>query len=216
VLFSGPRGLEGVQERLNPVHVLVPWTNEGMAAAAGLPGGPVVPRWLERTNPPWASADAVTGVVAGVLPWHRFDHELEAEYEGDVDDANLPGWLHEAASRAERGDAPTFQVGGDGPVGFVGPSSIDADTLSRLRSLGAEPIDLRDDNHVGTQIVLAPEAGPLPEELAQPAPNSRVIVLPGPHGRCDASWSVADWVFPGPWPDVLDQLLDGPLENGPA
>lgn len=215
VLFCGPHGLEHLQDRLNPVHVIVPWTSEGVAAATGLPGGPVTPRFISSKSPPYAGADAVTGVIAGVLPWHRFDVELEAEYEGDVDDVPLPPWVEREIAASERGGAATFQLAADGHIGYVTPGPLDKLVERRLHALGADPAtwdEVFSAGH-GTYVCLVPAAGPVPQDLAGRGPASRVIVLPGPRCRIDSSWSLVDWVFQGSWPEVLDRLLDGPWET---
>lgn len=215
VLFCGPRGLDHLQERLNPVHVMVPWTAEGVAAASGLPGGPVTPRLIGSTSPPYAGADAVTGIIAGVLPWHRFEVELEAEYEGDVDDVPLPPWVEQEIAVAERGPTPVFQLAADGDICFVAPGPLDKVVQRRLRALGADPASWDEvfASEHGTYLCLVPAAGPVPQDLAGRGPGSRVIVLPGPRCRIDNSWSLVDWVFQGSWPEVIGRLIDGPWET---
>jgi hypothetical protein len=215
VLFCGPHGLDHLQERLNPVHVLVPWTAEGVAAASGLPGGPVMPRFIGSSSPPYASADAVTGIVAGVLPWHRLDVELEAEYEGDVDDVPLPPWIE--VEVAHRGSPPVFQLGAEGQIGYVAPGPVDKLVERRLRALGADPATWDDvfSANSGTYVCLVPAAGPVPQDLAGRGPGSRVIMLPGPRCRVDTSWSFVDWVFQGSWPEVIAALIT-PLRGSPG
>ena len=197
------------------MHVLVPWTNEGAAVASGLAYGPITPRWIGSHPPALGSADAVTGIIAGVLPWHKFDTELEAEYEGDVDDVPLPPWVEEEIAATERGDAPVFQVAADGHIGYVAPGPLDKVVQRRLRALGADIASWDDASTAshGTYVCLAPAAGPVPDDLAGRGPGCRVIVLPGPEATVDSSWSLVDWVFPGLWPEVLDRLIDGPWET---
>jgi hypothetical protein len=216
MLFCGPNGIDNIRERLNPVHILVPWTPEGAAAVEGLSGGPLIPRWLSQPHPPWGGADAITGIVAGALPWHEHHTELEAEYESDVDHVPLPPWMEQAAEQSERGEPPVFQVTGDGSVDYVtGSEKLDATVQQRLRALGAVsvPLHVASSSTTGTHVVLSAGAGPLPDGFAGRGPASRVILLPGKSGVLDASWSLADWVFPGAWAKVLDQLLGGPWET---
>ena len=44
--------------------------------------------------------------------------------------------------------------------------------------------------------------------LADRPANARVIVLPGPARQVHDSWNMADWVFPGVWPEVIATLED--------
>jgi hypothetical protein len=218
VMFGGPRSLDELQERLHPVHVLTPWTPEGIAAVQDLPGGPAVLRWLDRREPPWAGADAITGLVAGALPWHGFEETLEAEYAGDVDQAPLPDWIEAAAERVRASAAPVFQIAGDEPIGYVAPDMLDPTLERRLQALGAERTRLEDivGCDGGTYLLLAPGAGPIAEEhLVGRAPGTRVLLLPGPDANVDATWAGADWVFRGPWPDVVDTLIQATTAGGP-
>jgi hypothetical protein len=224
VMFGGLRSLADLQERLHPVHVLTPWTPEGLAAVQGLPGGPPVLRWLDRSDPPWAGADAITGIVAGTLPWHSFAETLEAEYAGDVDQVPLPDWVEAATEQATETPPPVFQISGAGPVGYVAPDVLDAGLQRGLEHLGAERTTLEGvaASTSGTYLWLAPGAGRIPEELlAARSPATRVVLLPGPDAKVDATWSVADWVFGGPWPDVVETLIQtttagGPWQMGPG
>lgn len=212
VLFGGATAMQHLQERLNPAHVLVPWTEEGKRAVADLPTGPVVARWLDRPHPPWTGADAVTGVIAGTLPWHAFTQQLEAEYEGDVDDVELPDWLESGATMADGADPPLFQVAAEGDIGYVAPDGLDQVVVHRLHRLGAHRVTLEEIGEAssGTYVLLQPGAGPLPDVVSHRAVGTRLIVMPGPEATVDSTWSGADWVFAGAWPDVLDQLLGGP------
>lgn len=210
VLFIGPHGMRHLHDRLHPVHVLVPWTAEGRAAGADLPSGPVIPRWIERPNPPFGGADAVTGVVAGTLPWSLHGEALEAEYEGDVDEATLPAWIEAASTEASREGPPTFRVAAEGDVGFGG-------TTTRLEDAVLSQLARRSAVHVSVDELLASRGGTflwfegtLPRVLEDRSPSVRIIALPGPHGAFDPSWSLADWVFGGTWSDALDRLLSGP------
>ncbi len=218
LLFCGPDGLPNLRDRLNPVHVLVPWTAEGRAIAQTLPEGPITPRWIERRSPPFATADAITGVVAGVLPWHSFEADVEAEYEGNVDDVPLPAWMNTAV-----GDEPTpvFQIAGAGDdVTYIGPESVDRLVTQKLEALGAtrRTWDEVLDATTGTTIVLT--TAPLDdqgmhERIAKRSAQHRILVLPGPDGELDPSWSHVDWVLPGRWPHALGTLLEGPWVSPP-
>lgn len=207
VVFCGPGGLERLQERLRPVHVLTPFSTEGLAAVQGLPTGPVVPRWVDARRPAWGAPDAVSGIVAGVLPWHDLDESLEAEYQGDVERVPMPEWVHEV--KVPVGPGGTEPLAIEQPVlVYVAPEGIDAELKSKLAALGATPATPADiaSSTKGTCIWLEPGAGPVPDALAHRGPASRVVVLPGPDGTLDASWSMVDWVIPGPWPRVLADL----------
>ena len=45
-----------------------------------------------------------------------------------------------------------------------------------------------------------------PEILRDRTVGARVMYFPGPDGQFNASWSAADWVVPGPWPEAIKQL----------
>lgn len=215
IVFGGPNALGNMCERLNPAHIVVPWTQQGRAAVEALPSGPPCPRWIDTRTPEFAGADAITGVVAGLLPWHRFELELEPEYEGDVGDVPMPEWIEAARGQAERGQPLAFQVAGAGDVAYVSPGQLDRTIEQRLHALGGTPSSWEaaaTATH-GTFICLAPAAGPLPPSLASRGAGARIILLPGPNGNLDPSWCEADWVLPGPWPEVLDELLSGPWET---
>jgi hypothetical protein len=211
VVFCGPGGLERLHERLRPVHVLTPFTSEGLAAVQGLPTGPVVPRWVDARRPSWGAPDAVSGIVAGVLPWHDLDESLEAEYQGDVERVPMPAWVHDVEAPVGPGGTEPLPI--ESPeVSFFAPEGIDAELRGRLSALGARAVGVSDvaASTKGTCIWLEPGAGPLPDALSQRGPASRVVLLPGPDGTFDASWALADWVLTGPWPRVLADL------QGPA
>ncbi|MEM6294775.1 MAG: hypothetical protein AAGA54_26105 [Myxococcota bacterium] len=210
VLFCGPQGLENLRERLNPVHVMVPYTAEGLGLVEQLPEGPPTARWIDRRSPPYATADAVTAVVAGVLPWHRFDADVEAEYEGNVDDIELPAWVR------EDGAPPPFQISGGHACGFIAPSGTDPLVLSALEQLGATETTWANGPHRegGTTVLLEPGAAALPEGFDARSDGGRVLMLPGPELSPDAAvpaaWAHADWVLPGVWADVLASVRKGP------
>ncbi|MGH1340407.1 MAG: hypothetical protein ACRBN8_02560 [Nannocystales bacterium] len=218
--FGGPNGLRNLCERLNPVHVLVPFTPAGLATAAELELGAAVPRWIERRSPPFAAADALTAVVAGVKPWHRFNAELDPEFEGDVDVAPLPEFVRASDDGAERPDLPVFDLGA-APLGYVAPENLDPVVTTALRGLGAEPSTLDDGPHLrgGTTLLLRAPDSPL--GLEPRTDRGRVLVLAGPTSQAPtdqvpAAWKHADWVMPGRWPDVIASLREGPWSQAPA
>lgn len=211
MVFCGPGGVERLQERLQPVHVLLPWTAQGAAAGAGLETGPVVARWVDHRRPSWGSPDAVTAVVAGVLPWHDFDEQLEAEYQGDVDRVPMPRWVSEVPAPVGAGGTDRLVVGVP-EFGFVAPEGIDHELRAKLAATGARPVSVHDVENAtsGSFLWLTPGAGALPAGLGHRSPAARVVVLPGPDGTFDATWALADWVVPGAWPDVLAALQTMP------
>jgi hypothetical protein len=211
MVFCGPGGIERLQERLQPVHVLAPWTAEGIAAMQGLPTGPMLPRWIDDRRPDWGAPDAVTGIIAGMLPWHDFDEQLEAEYQGDVDQVPMPEWVKEAAMPlSPAGTQPLVLAQPE--IGYVAPAAIDADLRAKLTATGAKPSLVEDVARAesGSYLWLAPGAGALPDVLSRRGPGSRVVLLPGPDGIFDPSWALADWVLPGVWPKVLGLLQSPP------
>ncbi len=220
LLFGGPNGLRNLCERLNPVHVLVPFTPLGLASAAELERGPAMPRWLERRSPPYATADAVSAVVAGVKPWHRFDGELDPEFEGDVDAAPLPAFTQKSEADTDAAAHPVFDLGA-APLGYVAPAGLDPVIATALRGLGAEPTSLEDGPHQrgGTTLILQNAKDPL--LLAPRSDGGRVLVLTGPPrdeptDQVPGAWKHADWVMPGRWADVIASLREGPWSQAPA
>ena len=45
-----------------------------------------------------------------------------------------------------------------------------------------------------------------PDSLLHRGPGARVMLFPGGGTDIDASWTRADWVIPGAWPDAAKQL----------
>ncbi|MBK6917021.1 MAG: hypothetical protein IPH07_06445 [Deltaproteobacteria bacterium] len=207
MVFCGPGGIERLQQRLSPVHTLVPWTAEGIAAASGLVSGAAIPRWVDARRPDWGSPDATSGIVAGVLPWHDFDEQLEAEYQGDVDQVPMPAWVAEVPPPVGAGGTDRLIIG-EPQLRYVAPDAIDHELRAKLAAVGAKPTRVEDVAlaTIGHTLWLQPGAGPLPDALAHRGPGSRVLLLPGPDGTLDATWALADWVLPGAWPDVLAAL----------
>lgn len=216
LLFGGPSGLRNLCERLNPVHVLVPYTPMGVAAASELELGPLVPRWIERRSPPYATADAITAIVAGVKPWHRYEAELDPEYEGDVDAVSLP-----AFAPKDGPPPPTFDLGA-APLGYVASESLDPLVVNALAGLGAQASTWDEAPHRtgGTTLLLMGPQG-LPASLETREDTGRVVVLTGPDpARSTAgvprSWQRVDWVLPGLWSDVIASLREGPWTEAPT
>lgn len=214
LLFGGPNGLKNLRERLNPVHVLVPFTPQGLAAASTFATGPVVPRWIAGRSPPYATADALTAIAAGVRPWHRFELELDPEYEGDVDEVDLPEFITD-------GDAPVFDLGAR-PLGYVAPDKLDPAIVGALEGLGATPTtwDAAPHRSGGTTVVLLDAGGQLPPVAARDDPG-RVIVLlgsdaPPPDDAVPPAWRHVDWLLPGRWADVIGSLREGPWTSAPT
>lgn len=207
MVFCGPGGIERLHRRLRPVHVLAPWTSEGLAAVSGLSSGPAIPRWVESRRPSWGTPDAVSGIVAGTLPWHDFDEQLEAEYQGDVDKVPMPSWVQDAPMPVGAGGTEPLVVG-EPELGYVAPPELDGELVETLAAIGARPIDPLElaRSTAGTTLWFQPGAGAVPDGLAQRGPGSRVLLLPGPDGVLDASWTMIDWAVAGAWPAVLGQL----------
>lgn len=222
LLFGGPSGLRNLCERLNPVHVMVPYTPQGLAAAEALDAGAAVPRWIDSRSPPYATADAVTAVVAGVKPWHRFELELDPEYEGDVDAVALPAFVEKSEDGTDAPAPPVFDLG-PAPLSYVGPDRLDSMVATALEGLGATRSSWEEAAHRtgGTTLVLLEPAATLPETLHERKDGGRVVALPGqqsaePSADVPAPWQHADWVLPGRWTDVIASLREGPWTAAPA
>jgi hypothetical protein len=213
LMYCGPEGLEEMSARLRPVHVLAPWTPEGLAAVQGLPAGPAIPRWIEAPRPR-AVADSVTGIVAGTLPWHHFDQALEPEYLGQVDAVPMPPWVAELGRSAE--PPPVFRMLGEAPLRFIATEGLDSGFAAELTRRGmerAEPADVAR-FATGTFVWFLAGAGPLPDAITHSPPTCRVILLPGPDATFDPSWSGADLVVAGTWPEAVSRLHE-PLWRNP-
>ncbi len=205
LMYCGPEGLEEMTERLRPVHVLAPWTPEGLAAVQGLPGGPATARWVE-TERPRMEADTVTGVVSGALPWHHYAETLEPEFLGAVDAVPMPPWV--ASMTAMNRDVPVFSMIGPGPLRYLAPEGVGdrvAEELSAHKMESATLEDLERDP-TGTFVWLGDGHGALPDALVHRSPTARLVLLPGEGARVDASWSGADLVVAGTWTEALGRL----------
>lgn len=209
LVFGGPKGLRALYDQLNPVHVLVPWTDEGLAVAEGLPSGSAVPRWLTTRQPAWGGADAVTAVVAGTMPWHTLGEALEAEYQSEVDEVQQPSWVAETSAAYAESAPPVFTVGGRGPVRYVAARAPDGELQSALARVGAVA-SASDDDVATSGTLLWLSAEPVPPALAQRPVSTRLVVLPGEHASLHPSWRAADWVLSGPRAAALGTLLDSP------
>ena len=199
----------GSSARRSPVHLLAPWTPEGLGAIADTPLGPAIPRWVARASPPGAGSDTVTGIVAGALPWHALQVSLEPEYLGEVSAAPVPAWVAAAAQDVGEGTAPGFTMVPEGPLRFVAPpTGVSADVRRTLGQLGATALAPSEVEALAGGVVLwfCEGAGVLPPELSRCPPTTRVIVLPGPDGAFDPSWMHADLVVPGPWERAVARL----------
>jgi len=205
LVFGGPKGVQTLFERLKPVHVLVPWTEEGLAAVEGLSSGPAVPRWLTTQQPAWGGADSITAVVAGTLPWHAFAEALEAEYQVDVDEVLQPEWVARVTAR-DASEVPIFGLGSPGPMRWIGTGELDSESLTALDRLGAQASADLEDAVLGGGTLLWLSSEPVPAEVAARSAELRLIVLPGESSGLDPSWKTADWVFPGPPAAALETL----------
>jgi len=229
LLFGGPSGLRNLVDRLNPVHVLVPYTPFGLSAGSDLEAGPPVARWIDRRSPPYATADAVTAVVAGVKPWHSFETELDPEYEGDVDAVELPAFARTDDDATDAPTPPVFDLGAT-PIGYVAPDRLDSVVANALSALGAARTQWEDAPHHtgGTTLVLADAADTAQAAKAALEPRTdtgRVLLLPGPDvsavadapaDTVPARWRHVDGVFAGLWADVVASLREGPWTSSPA
>ncbi|MEM6993748.1 MAG: hypothetical protein AAF721_24755 [Myxococcota bacterium] len=209
MVFFGPDGMRDIIDRLRPVHLLTPWTPEGLAAVEPTELGPAVPRWIEQARPPGAGADTVTGIVAGALPWHAFDAVLDPEYLGEVDAVPLAGWVNDASADLEDdASAPGFAMVPEGPLSYVAVGRLGAEAQQTLDRLGAAAVQ--------PEAVAGVVDGPLlwfgdggeqrVEALKACAPGTRSLLFPGPDAVFDPSWQHADLVIPGAWEKAVSRL----------
>jgi len=195
--FCGPAGMRPLQERLRPLVVFVPHTEEGLAAAEGLAGGPTETTWLQDPAIEWDNLAAVTSIVAGTLPWYELPTIIDAEYDNEASLVDLPAWVPRLDGQSGRG-----------PLRYFASHDLDATTKAQLGSLGARqaPAEYLEQHDSGTLLWLSSASSGLPELLRQRGPGARVMYFPGTDGQFNASWSAADWVVPGPWPEAIKQL----------
>lgn len=211
IVFFGPDGIADTIERLAPVHLLTPWTPEGLDAVADVSLGPANPRWISRARPPGAGADTVTGIVAGTPPWHAFEAALDPEYLGDVEDLAAPAWaMAGAASGVTEHTAAGFVMVPEGPVSFVAPRGLDKGVQRVLQQLQAQRLEPTPAATAEAQTVLWFVRGgdPLPEALQERSPTTRAVVFVDTDARFDASWKHADLVVPGPWDQGVARLCE--------
>lgn len=190
--FLGPAGLRPLQERLHPLLVFVPYTEEGLAAAEAIGGAEAL--WLQEPEVEWDRLASITAIVAGALPWYELPSVIDAEYDNEASLVDLPEWV----TRIE-------QHSGRGPLRHFARDDLDQATRAALASIGAKPVgpEYLDQHGSGTLLWLG---GPLPEALARRGPGARVALFPGEDAEVEPSWARADWVLPGAWPDAVKQL----------
>lgn len=216
VVHGGDDIVVKLHDRLDPVHTLVPWTDEGCRIADELACGPVIPRWIERPAPPFGGADAVTGVVAGHLPWYQSTATLEPEFEGGVDSVEVPAWTQTVLP---------YEVSlTRGPIYWIDGAehSPPHDALESLNANVVTPTECAAQT-VGTAVWCGP--APLPEPLCHPGLAVQVLVLSDASGRIGAcpseihpSWKYAHWVLHGPWLEALRFVVDAssPEDSSPS
>lgn len=212
LVFLGPEGIQKLVRRLQPRHVLSPYTREASSVLAQAGVGPMVGRWIGGPPGPGKLETAV-GVVAGSLPWQQAPLLIEPEYESDVSQVELPDWLVAAAERAT--DLTTTHE--QPPLVYCHPGKqepLDAETLAALAALGAFAVD---EAQLGTlrdaTVLWFDQGSGLPISLFERSPGVRVVLLTGDRsisGPIDSSWGLADYVLTGAWPVVLRQF------GGPA
>jgi len=195
--FCGPAGMRPLQERLRPLVCFVPHTEEGLLAAETLAGGPTETTWLHDPAIEWDNLAAVTSIAAGTLPWYELPTIIDAEYENEASLVDLPAWL-------ARLDAQF----GRGPLRYFAPHDLDASTRASLASLGARvaPAESLEKHDSGTLLWFSDASSGLPELLRNRGPGARVMYFPGAEAQLHPSWTAADWIVPGEWPDAVKQL----------
>jgi len=208
LVFTGPDGLRETVQRLHPVHLLAPWTPEGLGAVAGTSLGPAIPRWVQRARPPGTGADTVTGIIAGALPWHAFDVSLDPEYLGEVDQVGLADWVAPLAAQTSEGDAPGFSMLPEGTLYYVAGAALPRDVQDVLHRVDARPIDPQSLEEIGQGNLLwfLDGDGPLPQELARCPVTARTVVFVGDTAAFDASWMYADLVIPGSFSEAVRRV----------
>jgi hypothetical protein len=195
--FCGPSGLRPLQDRLRPLVVFVPHTEEGLGAAENLAGGPPETTWLQDPSIEWDNLAALTALVAGTLPWYDLPTIIDAEYDNEASHVELPTWVQKLDAQFGRG-----------PLRFHAGEELDAATRAALTSLGARqaPPEYPGQHESGTLLWLSSDPAGLPDLLRTRGVGARVMYFPGPGAAPDPRWALADWVLPGPWPEAIKQL----------
>ncbi len=207
LVFLGPEGIQKLVRRLQPRHVLGPYTREAGSVLAQAGIGPMLGRWIGGPPAP-AKLETVIGVVAGALPWQQSPLHIEPEYESDVGQVELADWLVAAAERAT--DLTTTHE--PSPLVYLTakPSELDQDTLQGLAGLGAYAVDEAALAGMREATVLWFDHGEgLPLTLLERHPGVRIVLLIGDRamgGSVDSSWGLADYVLPGVWSTVVRQF----------
>lgn len=194
--FLGPAGLRPLHERLRPLLVFVPYTEEGLAALDVIGAGAPETLWLHDPEIEWEQLASLSAVLAGTLPWYELPSIIDAEYDNEASLVDLPEWV-----------ARIDQHNGRGPLRYFAGHDLDATTKTTLSSLGAKQAapEYLAQHTSGTLLWLSGETG-MPDVLAARSPGARVMLLPGEGAEVDPSWSRADWIIPGPWPEAVKQL----------
>lgn len=205
LVLGGEEVLERVVERLHPVHVLVPWTSEGLASAATLTTGPACPRWIRDAKPPFAGADAISAILAGVYPWYDLPTEIEPEYERESANVTLPAWT------SERRTGP-YVIAPSPPLGVLSARPLDADGavrvhLEQLELPTVTNLELTDGT-VGTLVWLGDDGHAISAALVHRPAAVRLILLPGITSVLDRSWLGADWAFAGSPTEILRRWVE--------
>lgn len=193
--FLGPTGMRPLYDRLHPLLVFVPFTEEGLAAAESL--GPPETLWLQEPEVEWERLAALSAVVAGALPWYELPSIIDAEYDNEASLVALPEWV----ARIE-------QHNGRGPLRHFAREDLDQATRAALASIGAKPVgpEYLAEHNAGTLLWFGGADAPVPEALANRSAGARVVLFPGEHAEAEPSWKRADWVLPGAWPETVKQL----------
>lgn len=195
--FLGPAGMRPLYERLRPLLIFVPYTEEGLAAAEVIGAGEPEPLWLHDPEVEWDRLASVTALVTGVLPWYELPAIIDAEYDNEASLVDLPEWV-----------AKIDQHTGRGPLRFFADPDLDAVTRATLGSLGAKQVgpEYLEQHTNGTLLWLSKAEAGLPEALVQRGPGARVMLFPGADAEVHPSWMRADWIVPGAWPEAVKQL----------
>lgn len=163
--FLGPAGMRPLQERLHPLLVFVPYTEEGLAAVTSL--GEPEALWLQDPEVEWDRLASITAIVTGALPWYELPSVIDAEYDNEASLVELPEWVARIEQHSGRGPLRHF-VRDDA-------DHLDQATRAALASIGSKPVgpEYLDQHTSGTLLWLG---GPLPEALARRAPGARVAL----------------------------------------